>query len=242
MAAVAPRPEETVIEIGAGQGAITGLLSASGCRLVVVEIDRRMTAHLRESFGQGNVEIVEGDFLDLPLSDFARRSGGKLRIVGNIPYHLTSPILFRIFSEREAVADFTLMVQREVARRIVAPPGSRTYGILSVMTRLHGVPEILFDVSASCFYPKPKVTSSILRVGMTEHLPEGLDIDLFRKVVRTAFGKRRKTLRNSLMPFWDTQSPSGGPPSGCPVSLELRPEALAVDDFILLTHYINALR
>lgn len=242
VAAIDPKGEDVVIEIGAGQGAITGLLASSGCTLVVVEIDRRMTAALNERFAGDRVEIIEGDFLEISLAEIARRHGKRVRVVGNIPYHLTSPILFRVFGEYGCVSDCTLMVQREVARRIVAPAGSRTYGILSVMTRLHGRPGILFDVSPNCFFPKPKVVSSILRVELNDALPPGLDLELFRTVVRTAFGKRRKTLRNSLQYLEDERLRGAVRAGECPVSLDLRPEALSVDDFILLTHYIDAAR
>jgi 16S rRNA (adenine1518-N6/adenine1519-N6)-dimethyltransferase len=242
VAAIDPREDEVIMEIGGGQGAITGALAASGCSLIVVEIDRRMTGALRETFGGGRVEVIEGDILDVSFAETAARHGKKLRIVGNIPYHLTSPIFFRMFEDFGSVSDCTLMVQKEVARRIVALPGNRTYGILSVMTRVHGRPEILFDVSPNCFFPKPKVTSSILRVALNDSLPAGLDMRLFRLVVRTTFGKRRKTLRNSLK-YLEEELPGGTTTVGeCPVSLDLRPEALSVDDFILLSRYIKPAR
>ncbi len=237
--AIAPAAGEVVVEIGPGRGAITGLLAGSGCRLVLIEIDQRLIGELRERFRPPEAEVIQADVLDVSLADLAARHGRKLRIVGNLPYHLTSPILFKVFAEHDAVADCTFMVQREVARRIVSKPGVKEYGILSVMTALHGDPEIAFDVSPNCFYPKPKVTSSILRIGMHEGLPGDLDLELFRSVVRATFGKRRKTLRNSLQYIDDREISSERMFRDCPVSLELRPERLSLDDFIRLTRHIG---
>lgn len=236
---IAPAPGDVVVEIGPGRGAITGLLAESGCRLVLVEIDRRLTGELRERFRPPEAEVIEADILDVSLAGLAARHGRRVRVVGNLPYHLTSPILFKVFAEHDAVADCTFMVQREVARRIVSKPGVKEYGILSVMTALHGEPEIAFDVSPNCFYPKPKVTSSILRITLRDGLPGDLDLELFRAVVRATFGKRRKTLRNSLQYIEDREISTDRMFRDCPVSLELRPERLSLDDFIRLTRHIG---
>jgi 16S rRNA (adenine1518-N6/adenine1519-N6)-dimethyltransferase len=236
---IAPADDDVVVEIGPGRGAITGLLAESGCRLVLVEIDSRLTGGLEERFPPSRAEVISGDFLEIGLAGLAGRFGKKLRVVGNIPYHLTSPILFKLFGEYQSVSDCTLMVQKEVARRIVSRPGVKEYGILSVMTALHGEPEIAFDVSPNCFFPKPKVTSSILRIRMKDELPCGLDLGLFRAVVRATFGKRRKTLRNSLQYIEDREVAPEKVFPGCPVPLDLRPERLSLDDFIILTRHLE---
>jgi len=239
---VAPAKGDVVVEIGPGRGAITGLLAESGCRLVLVEIDRRLTQELAARFPPPGTEVVHGDILDVPLAELAGRLGKKLRVVGNSPYHLTSPILVKLFAEFLSVSDCTLMVQKEVATRIVSMPGVKDYGILSVMTRLHGEPEVLFDISPNCFYPKPKVTSSIVRVTMRDALPAGVDLELLRAVVRGTFGKRRKTLRNSLRYLADAGTVPEAALPGSPVPLGLRPEQLSPEDFIRLTRHIASYR
>ncbi len=236
---VEPRGDDVIVEIGPGQGAITSLLAESGCRLVLVEIDRRMTGELIARFGPGGAEVVCGDILDVPFAGLHERFGKKVRVVGNIPYHLTSPILFKIFGEYGHVSDCTLMVQKEVAARVVSPRGVKNYGILSVMTALHGTPKIEFDISPNCFFPKPKVRSSILTIALRDALPEGLDLRLFRSVVRATFGKRRKTLRNSLQYLRDEGVDAAPDPLNCPVPLDLRPEALSTEDFIRLTRHLK---
>ncbi|HLF13630.1 MAG TPA: 16S rRNA (adenine(1518)-N(6)/adenine(1519)-N(6))-dimethyltransferase RsmA [Bacteroidota bacterium] len=237
--AIAPAPDDVVVEIGPGRGAITGLLAESGCRLVLVEIDGRLTAGLKERFQPSGAEVIHGDILGVSLAGLAARYGRRIRVAGNIPYHLTSPILFKMFGEFLSVSDCTLMVQKEVALRVVSKPGVKEYGILSVMTALHGEPEIAFDISPNCFHPKPKVTSSILRVKMRDGLPDDLDMASFRAVVRATFGKRRKTLRNSLQYIEDREISPERAFRDCPVSLDLRPEQLSLDDFIRLTRHLD---
>lgn len=240
--AIAPAKGDVVVEIGPGRGAITGLLAESECRLVLVEIDRRFSVELAQRFPPSRAEVVHGDILGVSLAELSGRFGKRLRVVGNIPYHLTSPILFKLFDEFRSVSDCTLMVQKEVALRIVSGPGVKDYGILSVMTLLHGEPGVLFDVSPNCFFPKPKVTSSIVRVAMRDELPAGVDLGLLRAVVRGTFGKRRKTLRNSLRYLADAGTVPGESLSGSPVPLDLRPEQLTPEDFIRLTRHIASYR
>jgi 16S rRNA (adenine1518-N6/adenine1519-N6)-dimethyltransferase len=229
------------MEIGPGQGALTRHLAGVAARLTAVEIDGRMIDELRSRFALPGVEILHEDFMNIPLRRHVPPGGGRLRIVGNIPYHLTSSILFKTFDEHEALRDVTIMVQREVARRIVAQPSTKEYGILSVLARFYGEPEILFHVSPNCFYPKPKVTSSVLRVAFFATLPYEVDTKLFREVVKTTFGKRRKTLRNSLayLPYEPGKileiTRSRNP------MLERRPEQLSVDEFASLTAFVHTI-
>ncbi len=239
VAAVAPGPDDVVVEIGPGRGAITGLLAESGCRLILIEIDSRLTGELRERYGPPRAEVIQADIIAVSLTELAARYGAKLRVVGNIPYHLTSPILFKMFAEFPAVSDCTLMVQREVGVRVVSKPGVKDYGILSVMTALYGRASIAFDISPNCFFPKPKVRSSIIQIRMRESLPKGLDPAIFRTVVRAAFGKRRKILRNSLQYVEGREVDPGRDLGDCPISLELRAEQLSLDEFITLTRHIE---
>jgi 16S rRNA (adenine1518-N6/adenine1519-N6)-dimethyltransferase len=230
---LAPGPEDVVVEIGPGNGALTRYLEQRVRRLIAVEIDGRVVGDLREKFP--DVEIVHGDFLAASLAAWHERFGRPVRIVGNIPYHLTSEILFKVFDEHDHVADATMMMQKEVARRIVALPGTKAYGILSVAARFYGRPELLFDVSPNCFYPKPKVTSTVLRMTMHHPLPYTVDEALFRTVIRTAFGKRRKTMLNSLqyLPYPEAVLARLGRLES--IDATKRAEQLAVDDFVRLS-------
>ena len=231
--------DDIVLEIGPGQGALTRHLAERAGHLIAVELDQRVIEELQQQFTSEKVTIVHGDFLQVDLCELHAKFGQKLRVVGNVPYHLTSPIIFKVFEEHGHVRDLTIMVQKEVADRISASPSTKAYGILSVMSRFHGEPKQLFTVSPNCFYPKPKVTSSVIRMRLHESLPLSTDAALLSTVVRTTFGKRRKTLRNGLQYLPMEEEMIRKIVAECPYSLERRPEELTVDDFITLTHYIQ---
>lgn len=225
VAAVGPQPADVMVEIGPGEGALTKYLIAAVRRLVVIDVDARVTRRLSEQFRGGGLEVVNGDFLETDLAALAAASGGPLRIVGNIPYNITSPILFHLLDHRTHLRDATLMMQREVARRLVASPHTKEYGILSVLTQLFSDAVLLFDVRPTVFYPKPEVTSSVVQLRMRP-LPRFPvhDEAAFRRMVRTVFGKRRKMLRNTLKEFVEQEG--GALPAG--FDLEQRPEDLTV--------------
>jgi 16S rRNA (adenine1518-N6/adenine1519-N6)-dimethyltransferase len=197
---VSPQRDDMILEIGPGEGALTRLLAGTAAVLVAVEIDHRAVERLRDEFGT-RVTVIEGDILALSLRDLARERGpgSSWRVVGNIPYNITTPILFSILDHRDAVRDATLMMQREVARRLVASPGTKEYGILSVFCRIFAETELLFDVSRTAFRPIPAVTSSVVRLRPLRSPRVVLkDEAMFRHVVRYVFGQRRKMLRHSL--------------------------------------------
>lgn len=231
--------DDVVLEIGAGQGALTQHLLKEVQKLLVVEIDARVVETLRKEFGTPVATILHEDFLAVSLEEWKNRTGTKLRLVGNIPYHLTSPILFKVFDEIAAVRDLTIMIQREVAHRLVAHPGTKDYGILAVFARYYGAVRTLFNVSPNCFYPKPDVTSTVIQ--FTPHTSRRSEVNetLLRLVVKTAFGKRRKTLRNSLqyLPLGKEQIEQLNAQSD--VSLEKRPEQLDVEDFVHLARVLE---
>ena len=204
--AIDPRPDDALLEIGPGEGALTRHLAGRGASLTVVDVDPRSAAAMREMFPGGDVEVVEGDILEMDLGALAARRGRKLRVAGNIPYNITSPILFHVIDNRSHVEDMTLMVQKEVARRMAAGPGSGDYGILSVFCGYFAETSLLFDVSAGAFHPRPKVTSAVVRFRMRDFPgARAADEVFFRAMVRAAFGKRRKTLRNSLGYFAEAE-------------------------------------
>lgn len=230
--AIAPSAGDTVLEIGPGEGALTHDLAARAGRLIVVDIDERVIRSMEEVFSDGSVVILHRDVLTLDLNDLATQYG-PIRVVGNIPYNITSPILFHTLDHRAAVRDVTLLMQREVARRLVAGPGTKDYGILSIMCQFVADVSVLFDVSPNVFYPRPEVTSSLVRLRMlpTSRFPVTDEV-FFRTMVRGVFGKRRKTLRNSLRYLLPDIPPLPE------VDLQRRPEDLTLAE---LAHLANLL-
>jgi 16S rRNA (adenine1518-N6/adenine1519-N6)-dimethyltransferase len=231
--AIAPGADDTILEIGPGEGAITLLLARQVKRLIAVELDRRALLHLRSMLVGTPAEVIEGDILDLEFAPLAARYG-RLRVAGNIPYNITSPILFRILDQRQHVVDATLLMQREVARRLAASHGNKEYGIPSVFCQLYADVNVLFDVSPQVFFPRPEVTSSLVRLRMLDAPRFPVDDDpFFRAMVRSVFGKRRKTLKASLRFFLPDL-----PDVPLPVDLQRRPEDLSIRE---LTELANAL-
>jgi len=195
------RPDETVVEIGAGLGIMTGMMAEKARRVIALEIDPAMIQILKERFrGNGNVVVVETDVLKYDFfSTCSADVSEKLKIMGNIPYGISSPILFRLMDFRKRIASMVLMMQKDVVDRVSALPGTKNYGIPSVAFSMFFRTERLTDVPASCFYPEPKVVSSILKMETREKpLVDLVDEALFFRIVRLAFAKRRKTLANNL--------------------------------------------
>ena len=190
--------DDTVVEIGAGLGLMTEELAKKAGRVIALEIDRRLVDILRERFaGRANVEIVAGDVL---AYDFSKASAkGMVKVVGNVPYQISTPILFHVLAFRRSIASMVLMFQKELADRLVSPPGTKEYGIPSVILAMYAVTMRELTVSPNCFYPKPAVLSSVLRIVMRERPYVALkDEALFSRLVRAAFAMRRKTLWNNL--------------------------------------------
>ncbi|RPH33979.1 ribosomal RNA small subunit methyltransferase A, partial [bacterium] len=223
--AVGPRPGDVVLEIGPGEGALTKHLAASGARLVLVELDERAVLQMRGLYEGAGVQVLHQDVLTVDLDLLAdSMSTERLRVVGNIPYYITSPILFHVLDNRRRVRDLTMMVQREVARRLAAVPRTKAYGILSVFCQLFADVEILFDVQPGSFHPRPDVTSSVVRLMMLDGPRFALrDEQFFRGMVRSVFGKLRKTLRNALRYFLDDDPAAAVPDASI---LQRRPEDL----------------
>jgi 16S rRNA (adenine1518-N6/adenine1519-N6)-dimethyltransferase len=191
-----------VLEIGPGEGALT-LHLAGRCRtLTVVDVDERVVTAMKTMFSDGSVEVILGDFLATDLQAFAGAHPGRFRVVGNIPYYNTTPILFHVLDNRQPVCDLTITVQKEVGRRMLAGPGTGDYGILSVFCSYYAEVRALFEVSPTAFFPKPRVMSLVMQLKMRGRpVHPARDEGFFREMVRSIFGKRRKTLRNSLRYF-----------------------------------------
>ncbi|WP_337865114.1 16S rRNA (adenine(1518)-N(6)/adenine(1519)-N(6))-dimethyltransferase RsmA [Ignavibacterium sp.] len=222
-----PKPGEKIIEIGPGQGALTDLLAESGAEVIAVEIDKRVIEFLSESYP--NVEIINQDFLEF---DLKKLNSNELRVVGNIPYNITSQIIFKLIENHQIVRDFVFMVQYEVAKRMIAKKGTKDYGILAVLLGYFANAELCFKVSPNVFYPKPKVFSAVVRIDFKKKIDYSLS-KIFIRIVKAAFGNRRKTLKNSLSNSIFAQLNF----RGCGVDLTLRAEQLDVEDFIKLAEF-----
>jgi len=194
---VAPTAQDLVVEIGPGDGALTGLLAARAGRVIALEIDRALGAVLRER--QPAVEVLDADARSWDYAGLAAPAGGRVLILGNLPYSVGKPILTALVAARAAIDEMALMLQREVAERIAAPPGGKAYGSLSVFTQLHCDVRLAFRVPPGAFRPPPKVDSAVLhlRVLRAPRVPL-VDPRRFESVVRAAFAQRRKMLANAL--------------------------------------------
>ncbi len=233
--AINPQPDDVIVEIGAGEGFLTEWFVERARKIFAIEIDKRAVDFLKVRFGpdemKDKIEILHQDFLKLDFKMF--ESFEKVRLVGNIPYSITSSIIFKAIENRNLIKDLTIMVQLEVALRIVAKPGVKDYSIISVMCQAYSTPQILFHVSRNVFYPKPKVTSALIRLDF-EKPSSGKKIindDFFKKIVKSTFNKRRKILRNTLGELFDDEILSQ-----IDFDLTRRPEQLSVDEFIELSN------
>jgi 16S rRNA (adenine1518-N6/adenine1519-N6)-dimethyltransferase len=196
-AAACPPGTELVLEIGPGRGALTALLAGRAERLIAIELDRILSAQLRMKYAaQPNVEIVEGDVLQVDLATLIGRER-KARVVGNLPYYITSPILERLYRFWESLESIVLLVQREVAERMAARPGGRDYGLLSAVTQLHARVEKLFTLPPGAFSPPPKVHSTVVRLTPVAEDP-GVPVEGFVDFLKLSFAQKRKTLANNL--------------------------------------------
>ena len=235
---VSPRSGETLVEIGPGEGALTlPLLRASG-RLTVIELDRDLIEPLRaRAAGVGEIAIVHRDVLAVDFSALAHDLGtATIRLVGNLPYNISTPILFHCLDHAAAIADMHFMLQKEVVERMAAEPGSKTYGRLSVMLQLRCTVEPLFDVPPAAFAPPPKVDSAVVRLVPlpAERLPQ-VDASLLERVVRAAFGQRRKTLGNALRGVADVDDLAAAG-----IDARARAEQLAPAAFVALAERLQA--
>lgn len=220
-----------VLEIGPGTGVLTQFLITQATETWVVEVDRDSIAYLKVHYSNLKDRIIEGDFLKI---DFLKLTSAPLGIVGNFPYNISSQIFFRILDFRNDIPEVVCMIQKEVAERLAAPPGNKTYGILSVLLQAYYDIEYLFTVKPEVFNPPPKVNSGVIRLKRNTVNDLGCDEVLFKRVVKTGFQKRRKTLRNALKPINLPSELVEHP------MLNQRAETLSVEDFVTLTNLISS--
>ena len=225
-------PGLPVLEVGPGMGVLTQFLEPKGRELKVVELDRESVAFLREKFGRLGGGIIEQDFLRMKLEEVF--DGKQFVLTGNYPYNISSQIFFKMLDYKELIPCCTGMIQKEVAERIAARPGCKAYGILSVMIQAWYRVEYLFTVDEHVFNPPPKVKSAVIRMTRNDTSNLGCDEKLFKRIVKTTFNQRRKTLRNSISPILD----KGSPLSADPI-FNKRPEQLSVEEFIGLTNRVS---
>ncbi|HEX7045454.1 MAG TPA: 16S rRNA (adenine(1518)-N(6)/adenine(1519)-N(6))-dimethyltransferase RsmA [Burkholderiales bacterium] len=229
LAAFDPHPGETIVEIGPGRGALTLPLLVRVPVLHVVELDRDLAAQLPAlAAGRGELIVHQADALTFDFAALA--AGGALRLIGNLPYNISTPLLFHLLAQAPAIADMLFMLQKEVAERLTAPPGDEAYGRLSVMVQWHCAVERLFDVGPGAFQPPPQVHSSVVRLRPRPAPVAGIDADRLARLVQAAFAQRRKTLRNSLRALVDaaTFARAGIDPGR-------RPEELTLEEFARLS-------
>lgn len=237
VAALEAKPSTPVIEIGPGPGALTGFLLQTGAPYCGVEIDSRLAGVLRQRFsGYPNFTLAEADFLQWDLAAALReRPQTPPRLVGNIPYNITSPILFKLFDHADDLETAVLMVQKEVAERLIARPAGKEYGLLAVNGQLFAEITLLFRVPASRFFPRPKVDSAVIKLDFKKEVKAQFpDFQLFKTVLRHCFQHRRKMLRKSLSMLF---------PAAFVTTLDFdltrRPEQLSIPEWKTLTELIH---
>ena len=230
--AIDPQPDDTMVEIGPGLAAMTSLLLESLKQLHVVELDRDLVARLKKRFDPAKLVVHEGDALQFDFASIPVPEGGKLRVVGNLPYNISSPLLFHLAQIAPQVRDQHFMLQKEVVERMVAEPGGKEYGRLSVMLQWRYYMELLFVVPPEAFDPPPRVDSAIVRmIPLKDPLP--CDAAKLEQVVTKAFSQRRKVIRNCLSGmFTENDLVDAG------VDPQARPETVPVEQFVALANRI----
>lgn len=230
VAAIDPREGDRLVEIGPGQGVLTAPLLERVPSMTAVEIDRDLAASLQQRFG-AKLRLIVEDALGVDFTAL-RGSGPKLRIVGNLPYNISTPLLFHLLEHRAAIADMHFMLQKEVVERMAAAPGSKTYGRLTVTLAPWVKVESLFTVGSGAFRPPPKVASAVVRLTPWERPPFRVeDPQAFELIVRRAFGQRRKRLRNTLKGILDAQAIEA---QG--IDPDLRPEQISAEQYARLAN------
>ncbi|MDD5581570.1 MAG: 16S rRNA (adenine(1518)-N(6)/adenine(1519)-N(6))-dimethyltransferase RsmA [Methylobacter sp.] len=235
ISSIQTKPGEHWVEIGPGLGALTAPLLSEGVRLDVIELDRDLVALLKEQFKQKNqLQIHSADALKFDFSALAEENE-KLRIIGNLPYNISTPLMFHLLDNAYCIEDMHFMLQKEVVDRICAAPGSKKYGRLSIMMQYYCAPELLFDVPPESFEPAPQVMSAIVRLVPHTTPPVKVnDITKLNRVVTEAFSQRRKTLRNSLKKLISEENIAA-----LNIDATLRAENISLNDFAKLSNLLS---
>jgi 16S rRNA (adenine1518-N6/adenine1519-N6)-dimethyltransferase len=227
--------KDTVVEIGPGLGTLTAIIAEKAKKVIAIEFDKKLIAPLEKNVSHfSNIEIVNRDALKFPYETIQ----GTFMVIANIPYNITTPLIFRLLEYRTKLQSMTLLMQREVAKRIVASPGTKDYGVLSLSLQLRTKPELKFTVSKKVFSPPPKVDSSVVHFDILQKPPYNIrDEKLFLDIVKTAFSQRRKTLVNSLKKFDGIQDLL----QVADIDPKLRPGMLSMEDYARLSKALGGL-
>ncbi len=233
---------DSVIEIGPGRGALTGIIAESGADVAAVELDEALCGLLEKKFAsRGNVRIIRGDFLEAEFGHIFPGRPGKVKVLGNIPYYITAPILEKLFGWRDRLDCVIITVQKEVARRMCAGPGSKIYGALSVFTGSNTKAEIVLEIGRECFSPAPDVDSAAVRMQIRENPPvAGAESEIFSRFVKSMFAQKRKMVHNALQRAVRFDKDAAGlllREAG--IDGTLRPERLSVDEYVFLFRKIR---
>jgi 16S rRNA (adenine1518-N6/adenine1519-N6)-dimethyltransferase len=219
------------LEIGPGMGVLTKYLIPKCEQLKLIEIDHESVEYLSETYPDIQANIIQANFLKVNSAELFDQ---EFSVIGNFPYNISSQIFFRVIENRALIPEVVGMIQKEVAERLVSPPGNKTYGILSVILGAFYNMEILFTVNENVFTPPPKVKSAVIRLSRKENYTLDCDEKLFFNVIKTGFNQRRKTLRNSLKSIWTNKLDADNYPI-----FKKRPEQLGVEEFVALTKILS---
>ena len=225
---------QQVVEVGPGKGMLTQYLLEKELDLLAIEADQDMVDYLQDYLGLKEEQLLKANFLKVDLAEALQKK--PFGLIGNFPYNISSQILFKMLEYKEYIPEMVGMFQKEVAERVVAPPGNKTYGVISVLVQAYYEGEYLFTVSKGNFSPPPKVQSAVIRLSRKEDQELGCDAKLFRQVVKSAFSQRRKMLRNTMKSFIKESEILKD------AFFEQRPERLSVEDFVQLTNLVASNR
>ncbi len=246
--ALDPPEDAVIVEIGGGLGALSRYLAERASSLLVLETDPTLAAFLeKEVFAHHpQVTVLCQDVLLFDFLAFYRKVGSPLQVTGNLPYQITSPVLFKLIEEKAALSQAVLMVQQEVGTRLLASPGSKEYGILTVLLQYHFAVTRLFSLGPANFYPTPRVDSVVLRLAPRQPEPAAVDVKLLARTVKAAFGMRRKTLKNTLVAkapdFGLTKEQMRGILTDLEIDPSRRGETLTLAQFVLLSNRLAQIR
>lgn len=229
------------MEIGPGRGAITRLLAAKGCSVVALEVDRELCKTLSDEFGAcANVRVIETDAMEFDFNSLPLGSGGRMKVVANLPYNVATPILFRLLESRHIIDCMVLMFQKEVASRIVAAPGGKSYGALSIFPQLYSDISLSFKLPPGAFFPPPKVDSAVLFFKILGHPRfDVADEELLSSLVKAAFSQRRKKLSNSMKSFFDNVGNSDIIFANAGIDPSRRAETVSVEEFCRMSNVLT---
>lgn len=229
------KPDDTIIEIGPGQGVLTKYICELTGNFYAVELDKFIFEKLCVQF-RDKVKLIHKDILKFDFSSDILKSSGKLKIIGNIPYNITTEILFKLYESDEKIDSTILMMQKEVAQRLTAKPDTKDYGILAIQTQLYTTPKILFSVSSTSFFPMPNVNSSVVKLTFKNDIGLLNDKVLFKTLVKESFGQRRKTMKNSLKKFFERNKITF---EQVEFDFSRRPENVSLNEFIKFVNEVK---